>query len=124
MKSRLRRVAILQVRLRRLLRRVLQREHPLAFHAARLCALRGGGDVGFRQAVEQRLVVDDDGRGVRVGEDAIAELRGELRLLLIQRPQRGLVGLVELRAGADEVLVVTLDEDFCSASSPSVSRLS
>ena len=103
-------VAILQVGLRRLLGGVLQREQPLALQAARFGPFGGRGDIGVGQAVEEHFVVDDDGRSVRVGQNAIAELCCQLRLLLIESPQRGLVGLIELRAGADEVLVVALHQ--------------
>src|SRR5205085_3351369 len=103
-------VAIRQRRERRLLRRVLQRDDVLSGQLAIFRFVGGRGDVRFAHAGEIGLVVEDDGAGVSVGENVIAVLRGELRLFLIDRAQRRFVGIVEQRAGANEVLVVALDE--------------
>ena len=103
-------LAVLQRGELRLLGGVAHDQDPLPFHPALLGRLGGRGDVGVAHAGEHRLVIDDDRRGVRVGEDVVVELGVELRLLLVQRAQLRLVRLGEERAGADEVAVVALQE--------------
>ena len=102
--------AVLQEGQRRLLRRVLESEDVFAGQPAILGPLRCGGDVALAQAGQIGFVVDDDRRCIGIGEDFLTVLGGESRFFLIQRPKRRLVRIGELRAGADEVAVVALDE--------------
>ena len=102
--------AILQRDLRRLLRRVLQHDDELAVELARLGRFGRGGDVGLAETIELLLVVEDErGRVVR-REQLGLEFGRELGFFLVELAQRDLVGIVEQRAGAHEVLVVALDE--------------
>ena len=71
MKSRSRTRAIFQQRQRRLLRRVLQREHPLAIELEFFGRFRGGGNICFAQTVEVSLVINNDRAIVRLGENVV-----------------------------------------------------
>ena len=102
--------SILERCLRRLLRRVADRNHPLAGKAARLCRFGSRRDLGVGQSVEIRLLVDDQRADFRPCEQLVGEIGAELGELLVERAHADLVGLGQLRARAHEVTVVPLDE--------------
>ena len=98
--------AALQRRQRRLARGVLQGEQVLAVELLCLGRLGRRGDRVVGQTLEVVLLVHHDSTGVGFLEQLLAELglqRGELRVEILQL---GLVGVVELGAGADEIGVV------------------
>ena len=89
---------------------VLERQHPLAGETAPAGFLGSSRDVCIAQPIELRAVVDDDGCGVHARKTFVPVVGLERGLLFVQRAQRGLVGLAQQRAGADEVAVVPLDQ--------------
>ena len=93
-----------------LLRRVLEVEDPLALEPALLRPSRGRREIPRAQSGELCLVRDDDGRGLRVGEQELREPRREPRLLLVQGAELRLVAGAELGAGAHEAQVVPVEE--------------
>ena len=97
---------------RRLLRGVLQRDDVLAGHLFVFGGLRGGSDVALAQAGQLSFFIDHDRRRGGISENVLAILRRQRRLFLIQRFESCFVGVRELRAGADEVAVVALDQPF------------
>ena len=94
----------------RLLRRVLERQEPPGRLPGFPGGLRGRGEVARAQARELLPVGDEHRRVVGVGEQPVGVVRRELGLLLVERAEPGLVGVVEPRAGADELALVALDE--------------
>jgi hypothetical protein len=104
------RVAVLERDQRRLLRRILQGDHPLAAEAARLRRLRRRVDLRRAQTGQRRRTVGDQRARFRRRQQLIGELRAQRRVFFVQLRERGLVGGRQLRAGEDEVLVIPLDE--------------
>ena len=95
----------------RLLRRVLEREDPLAVELALLRGFGGGGERRPSVAPASFFLSETTGGGgVGVGQELFLELGVELGLLLVERHERLLVGVGEVRARADEREVVPLDE--------------
>ena len=102
--------AILQHGLRWLAGGIHQRQHVLAFHLARLGGLGGCGDGCFRHAVEFGTRVDDNGRRVGFLQNVLGEGGGQGGQVGVDGLQLHLVGIRQLRAGANEVSVVTLEQ--------------
>ena len=102
--------AVLQLRQHRLAGRVQQRDQVLAVQAAGLGGRRGGGDLLLVQALEFLQAVDDDRRVVHFRQDVLVEARPQLRHLGVDRLHAGLAVLVQLRAGAQELLVLAFDQ--------------
>jgi hypothetical protein len=96
--------------LRRLLRGVLQREHPLVGEPAPCGHLGRGGDLPLAQPGELRGVVHDHGASGRRGEQPAPELGGERRLLLVELLEPRLALRRQPGSSAHEVAVVALDE--------------
>ena len=90
--------------------RLVEREDPFAFQAPLLGRLGGAGDHGLRQAGQVFFLVEDEGEVVVLLEDVLAEFLGQDRELLVDLAELGFLGLVEVRAAADEVLVGFLEE--------------
>ena len=70
---------------RRLLRRVLKTQKPLARQATLGRRLGRGGAIGLAQSVEIGRIVDDERLRFRRGEQSLLEFGRERRLFLIQR---------------------------------------
>ncbi len=71
---------------------------------------RGGGNLGVGQAREFGLAADDEGVGVFLLLDVLGKRRLERGNLGVEGLQLGLVGIGQLRAGADEIQVVALEQ--------------
>ncbi len=102
--------AILQRRLRGMLRRVLERNDPLAFEVALLCSRGGGRNLTLAHPIEEFHVIDDERACLGGGKKAALELGRQLRLFLVQITELRLVSLRKIGAGSDEVSVVVLDQ--------------
>ncbi len=102
--------AVGQLRFRRLAGGVEQGQHVLAVQAAVLRRFGGGGDLRLGQAVELLHVVHDHGRSVHFLPHVVAEPGAQRGQFGVHRLQRGLVGVVQVGAGADEAGVVALDQ--------------
>jgi hypothetical protein len=102
--------AVRQLLEHRLDRGVLERQHPLACHPARRRGLGGGADLLGREPGELLVVLDDDRAVLGRREHALAERGRVRRQLLVQRLQGRLVGVGQLRAGADERVLVAIEQ--------------
>ena len=96
--------------LRRLLRRVLEGQQPLAIELARLRRLGRRPHLHVPETRQLGRIAHDERALLGGGEELLLERGAQRRLLLVEGAQRGLVGLGELGPGADEDLVDALDE--------------
>ncbi len=96
--------------LRRLLRRVLEGEDPLALELAPAGRLGRGRDVACAEALEIRLLVDHDSPGLVRRQEPLREIGAEGRLLLVERGELRLGLGRELGAGVDEIPPVALGQ--------------
>ncbi len=103
-------LTVVETRQHRLLRRVLQGQNVIPVEAAFGCTLSGRGDFFRRHSAERRTVVNHDRGGVGGGEQTIAKLGRETRVLFVERPQRLLIGRAGAGAGTDEVAIAPIDE--------------
>ena len=104
--------AVGQFDLCRLLRRVLQRQHPAALELAIFRRCGGSVDLAAGKSGEVRLVLGDERAGLGCGQQLVLEIRRQGGFFLVQLAQRGLVGRGQLRTGAHEVAVVAFGEVF------------
>ena len=103
-------IAILQRRQRRLATGVLQGNHVLALHFLVLRGLRRSGDGVVGHTVKHCLVIDDDRGIAHFLQHVLCKLGLQRRDLAVHGLQLVLVGIGQLGAGADKILVVTLDQ--------------
>ena len=86
------RLAILERNLRRLLRGVLQRNDEFSVELAILAGLFGGGEIGFAEAIERILAVDDERAVLGRGEQLVRERGAERGFFLVEFFQLVLIG--------------------------------
>ena len=104
-------VTVGQLRQNRLLRRIAERQHVRPGMSARLCSFDRRPDPRVVQPVELCRLVDDDGttRGRR--QQFLLERGLQPGDLLVQRPQRRLVGRRQGRPSLDELLVGLIEQE-------------
>lgn len=103
-------VAVAQRGQHRLLGGVLQRQQELAFQIARLGIGSGGVDFFLAQPGQLGLVVHHHRSGGGGSDQTGMELGGQRGFFHIELAQGRLVGVAQLRTGADEFLVVAFDQ--------------
>ena len=94
----------------RLLRRVLQRQHPASHELSLMGRFRCCGNVGLAQAGQIRHVVDHERVRFGRGEQPILKVGRQHRLFPIELAQPRLVRVGEQGARAHEVEVIALDQ--------------
>src|SRR6185369_9027731 len=103
---------LLERRLCRMLSGVLQWDHPFAGQSARLGRICCSCNLTLTHSIKVGDVVHDQSARLGCRQQLVLEIGGELGFLLIERTELSLVGLRELGAGTNEILVVELDEEF------------
>ncbi len=92
----------------------------VAVQPGRLGGVPGGVDLVGGEPVELGAVGDVHREVVRLGQHAVAELRGQRRDLHVELAQRVAVRLRQRGAGPDEVAVVALDDPHLLRRQPAV----
>ena len=85
-------------------------DHELARHLAVFRALGGGCDFLIAEACEIGLIVGDESARLRAGQKLLLELGRERGVLLVDFLELVLVGVRQVGAGMDELVVIDCEE--------------